>query len=53
MVIAVVAVCLAIFFYLLLSGTASQRNWAQEDLEQAEYLRDYCRRKEQRGSKRR
>lgn len=52
MIIAVFLMMFAIFFYLLLRGSAGQRDWAQEDLEQAEYLREYCRRRTQRKKKR-
>lgn len=51
MVIGVILIILAIFFYLLLRGASTQRDWAQEDKEQAEYLRQYRLRQEQRKKK--
>ena len=40
------------FFYLLLRGASRERDWAREDQEQLEYLREYNRRKAQRKTKR-
>ena len=41
-----------VFFYLLLRGASRERDWAREDQEQLEYLREYNRRKAQRKTKR-
>ncbi|MDY4221953.1 MAG: hypothetical protein SOX71_05590 [Candidatus Faecousia sp.] len=47
MVIAAVLIVFAIFFYLLLRGASQGRDRAMEDQEQAEYLRAYALRKQQ------
>ena len=52
MIIAVMLVLTAVFFYLLLRGASRERDWDREDQEQQEYLREYNRRKAQRKTKR-
>lgn len=47
MIIAAVLIVFAIFFYLLLRGASQGRDRAMEDQEQAEYLRAYALRKQQ------
>lgn len=45
MVVACLLALPAVFFYLLLRGAGMQRDWEQENREQAEYLREYRRKR--------
>lgn len=48
MFIGLTVLLIAAVFYLFLLGSSQGRDWAQEDQEQAEYLKEYVRRREQR-----
>lgn len=48
MILALILIFTAIFFYLLILGSSRDRDWAMEDREQVEYLRRYLLRKQQR-----
>ena len=48
MFIGLMVLLIAAVFYLFLLGSSRERDWAQEDQEQAEYLKEYVRRREQR-----
>ena len=52
MIMGVFLILAMAFFYLLLRGASRERDWAREDQEQLEYLREYNRRKAQRKTKR-
>lgn len=47
MVIGVLVCLFAVGCYLFLLGASQGRDWAQEDREQEEYLKEYCFRKQQ------
>ena len=52
MIIGVFLILASVFFYLLIRGASRERDWAREDQEQLEYLRECNRRKTQSKTKR-